>query len=258
MNDKTADNKTASSFFDQHRSGPIKAESESPATLGSPDPVDRLQQHPPVESVNDAALPSEAKRALVSLMRHGTIVAKQKPQLFEQVCRYQHRIQQQLANMYLRLLLDEKSGYALVLQQEQSGDGGDEDEIYTLINRRTLSLYDTLLLLVLRKYYQEREAAGEQHVVIDLEHIEANLTPFIPLTNSSKSDRAKLNAALAKMSDRKVLSSVRGEDARYEITPIIRYVVNAEFLERLLNEYTQLAQEQGLLQEGLVHEDRNE
>ena len=40
---------------------------------------------------------------------------------------------------------------------------------------------------------------------------------------------------------RKFLSVIRGEDGRYEITPIIRYVVNAEFLQSLLTEYEQLA-----------------
>ncbi|MFU7548289.1 DUF4194 domain-containing protein, partial [Pseudomonas paraeruginosa] len=63
-----------------------------------------------------------------------------------------------------------------------------------MINKRTLSLYDTLLLLVLRKYYQERETAGEQKIIIDIERIEALMTPFLPLTYSSRSERRTLNA----------------------------------------------------------------
>ena len=46
------------------------------------------------------------------------------------------------------------------------------------------------------------------------------------------------------MVKRKVLSTIRGEEDRYEITPIIRYVVNASFLETMLAEYTALGQEQ--------------
>ena len=41
--------------------------------------------------------------------------------------------------------------------------------------------------------------------------------------------------------EKKVLTGLRGEEGRYEITPIIRYVVNAEFLQSLLSEYQQLA-----------------
>jgi hypothetical protein len=47
------------------------------------------------------------------------------------------------------------------------------------------------------------------------------------------------------MVERHILSSVRGSDDRFEITPIIRYVVNAEFLESMLAEYKQLALDAG-------------
>ena len=38
------------------------------------------------------------------------------------------------------------------------------------------------------------------------------------------------------------MSSIRGTDERYEITPLIRYVVSADFLESMLDEYLRLAQ----------------
>jgi hypothetical protein len=191
----------------------------------------------------------EAKRALVSLLRQGVILSSQKSKLFDSICRYQTDIRRHLADMYLKLVLDDKTGVAFVASvteddtsdSESIVDNDREDESVSLISRRTLSLFDTLLLLVLRKHYQERETSGEQKVVIDIERVESNLMPFLPLTNSSKSDRKKLNAALQKMVERRVLSSVRGSDDRYEITPIIRYVVNAEFLESMLLEYKKLA-----------------
>ena len=102
------------------------------------------------------------------------------------------------------------------------------------------------MLLVLRKHYQERESTGEQRIVIDIERIEANLTPFLPLTNSMKSDRRKLIAALYKMIEKRLLTKVRGSNDRLEITPVIRYVVNAEFLEKMLEEYQGLADEAGV------------
>jgi len=37
------------------------------------------------------------------------------------------------------------------------------------------------------------------------------------------------------------LSRVRGDDERFEITPVIRYVVDAAFLDTLLAEYVRLA-----------------
>lgn len=193
---------------------------------------------------NNGSMPPEARRALVSLFRQGVILASQKSNLFDSICRYQDAIRNHLADVYLKLILDQRAGVAFIAGLDESD--GENEETVSLITRRTLSLYDTLLLLVLRKHYQERETTGEQKIIIDVEKIEANLSPFLPLTNSSKSDRRQLDAALKKMTERHILSSVRGNDDRFEITPIIRYVVNAEFLESMAAEYRQLAHDAGL------------
>ncbi len=184
----------------------------------------------------------DARRALVYLLRHGVILAHGKQPLFDILVREQAELQDHLADMFLRVLVDEKAGVAVLLQQEM-----DEDvESVSLITRRALSLYDTLLLLVLRKHFQERETAGEQRVFIDVDRIESRLTPFLPLTNNSRSDRRKLSSSLKNMKDRRLLQSVPGDDERFEITPVIRYVVNAEFLEQLLGEYEVLAEKAGM------------
>jgi len=195
-------------------------------------------------------MPPEARRALVNLLRQGVILASQKAKLFESLCRHQQAVRVHLADIYLKLVLDEKAGIAFIANIDEgdivSTDDSSYDPIFLII-RRTLTLYDTLLLLVLRKHYQEREVAGEQRIIIDVERIEANLTPFLTLTNSSKSDRARLQTALKKMSEKKIIALVHdGSQDRYEITPVIRYVVNAELLESLLKEYIRLAQENGL------------
>lgn len=204
---------------------------------------------------SDSEMPHDARRVLVHLMRQGSVIASQRPKLFEQLCRYELAIRKHLSEVYLQLVLDQKSGVAFVASttSEHSGkieDGELEDEVTetdesaTLIPTRTLSLFDTLILLVLRKHYQERESAGEQKITIDIERLESYLTPFLPITDHASKDRKKLLIRVKEMVKRKVLSTIRGEDDRYEVTPIIRYVVNAGFLENMLAEYTALAQKQ--------------
>lgn len=211
--------------------------------------------HPsaPVEAVladnlPPSALSDEARRALVYLLRHGVILASEKARLFDTVCRYQAPIRAHLADVFLRLVLDDRQGVVFVAAAEaEAGDGeegADEGGAVSLINRRTLTLYDTLLLLVLRKHYQERENAGEQKIIIDLERISASLSPFLPLTDHAALDKKRLLARIGKMLEHKLLQAVRGEDERYEITPLIRYVINAETLHRLLAEYRRLLQTQ--------------
>ncbi len=197
-----------------------------------------------VADIENGKMPPEARRALVSLLKYGVILATQKGKLFDLICRHQPAIRSHLDDVYLKLILDEKTGVAFVAQLDENDD--ENFDAVSLITRRTLSLYDTLLLLVLRKHYQERQSAGEQHIIIDIERLEANLSPFLPLTNSMKSDRRKLISALKKMLEKRILSLVRGSGDRFEITPIIRYVVNAQFLEQMLEEYLRLAREAGL------------
>jgi len=195
-----------------------------------------------------AVMAPEARRALVSLLRYGVILFSQKAKLFESLCQYQDAIRRHLSETYLKLVLDERAGVAFVANLQSDGDADTEDpdeKSVSLISCRTLSLYDTLLLLVLRKYYQDRETSGEQRIIVDVERITSSMTPFIPLTNRSKSDREKLNAALKRMVEKKILSVIKGSEGRFEITPVIRYVVSAEFLETMLAEYLKIAAENG-------------
>ncbi|GKW38751.1 DUF4194 domain-containing protein [Pectobacterium carotovorum] len=204
---------------------------------------------------SDSDMPHDVRRVLVHLMRQGSVMSSQKPKLFEQLCRYELAIRKHLSEVYLQLVLDQKSGVAFVASKtsEHAGniaddgledEASDSDESATLIPKRTLSLFDTLILLVLRKHYQDRESAGEQKITIDIERLESYMTPFLPITDHASKDRKKLLIRVKEMVKRKVLSTIRGEEDRYEITPIIRYVVNASFLETMLTEYTALAQEQ--------------
>lgn len=199
----------------------------------------------------DSGMPHDARRVLVHLMRQGSLMASQKPKLFELLCRYELAIRKHLSEVYLQLVLDQKSGVAFVasatseyVEGDLEDDEADSDESATLIPQRTLSLFDTLILLVLRKHYQDRESAGEQKITIDIERLESYLTPFLAITDHASKDRKKLQARVKEMIKRKVLSTIRGGEDRYEITPIIRYVVNASFLEAMLAEYTELAAEQ--------------
>lgn len=208
-------------------------------------------------AVHSETMPHDARRVLVHLMRQGSVMASQKPKLFELLCRHEPAIRKHLSEVYLRLVLDQKMGVAFVASADYQNDISDInvepgaenqddpelDESTTLIPKRTLSLYDTLILLVLRKHYQDRESAGEQKITIDIERLESYLTPFLPITDHASKDRKKLLARVKEMVKRKVLSTIRGAEDRYEITPIIRYVVSASFLESMLAEYTLLAQQ---------------
>lgn len=198
-------------------------------------------------------MPAIAKKTLVYLMRQGVILQSQKPQVFANVLQYQEMIIRHLSEVYLSLIIDERQGVLFVArsdyqetQDEQNNaddEMSDEEDISSLISRRTVSIYDSLLLLILRKYYQERENAGEQQIVIDVDKLEGLFLPFSPLTNYETKERNKLiNKLKSFAKSYKILQSIRNSDERFEITPMIRYVVNADFLNAMLSEYEALLQ----------------
>ncbi|MDP0588935.1 MAG: DUF4194 domain-containing protein [Candidatus Endonucleobacter bathymodioli] len=225
---------------------------------------------------SESDMPHEARYALVYLMRKGSVIAAQKSKLFELVCRHAEVIRRHLSEVYLGLVLDQKRGVAFIAMSDsdyknESDNSRDEsdagsyiegqedlelEEFPMLISKRTLSLYDTFMLLVLRKHYQDRESLGEQKITIDIERLESYLIPFLSFTGHASKDRKKLLARVKEMVKKKLLSTISGTEDRYEITPIIRYVVDASFLESMKAEYTSLASGQtGLNDEGKRKQD---
>lgn len=200
------------------------------------------------EPARAGRLAPDARRAVVELMRQGVVMADRRRLVFDALCRHQALIRDHLADLYLRLQIDETAGLALLLQGEpepEPNTEGDEEDAPALISRRLLTLYDTLLLLVLRRHYLDRETAGDTRISIDIDQIQERLIPFLPLTASQAQDRKRLNGAIDLMKKRRILAAIRGEDQRLEITPVIRYVVSAEMLEQLLLEYRRIAQSAG-------------
>lgn len=254
----TGENLSSGSFFDMVRGSDVAA---TPGELTGIDEAETFEEESDAvareieASISDVSddttdMPHEARRVLVYLMRQGAVIAAQKPKLFEAICRYEPLVRRHLSEVYLRLTLDRKAGVAFVARYEEDATDAEaeaNEEFVSLISKRTLSLYDTLLLLVLRRHYQERESAGEQKVTVDVERLESSLTPFLPLTHHARADRKKLNAAIQKLIQRKVLAATRSSEDRYEITPIIRYVVDAAFLESMLGEYLRLAGESDIV-----------
>lgn len=211
------------------------------------------------DSPDTSDMPTDARRALIYLSQQGVVLASNKPQLFNNIVQYQASIRRHLSEIFCSLIIDEHSGVAFVARADFSAENQsqltgldafddekeqleiDGEDVSSLIQKRTLTVYDTLLLLNLRKYYQERQNLGESEIIIDIEKLENLMSPFLPLTDHGSKDRKKLTAKLDDFAKKhKLVTPKRGTQERYEITPMIRYVVNASLLQAMLNEYKAL------------------
>ncbi|MCQ3014360.1 DUF4194 domain-containing protein [Pseudomonas tremae] len=253
----------APSLFDTYRQVAVTAladtghREEGLAKQEEPGELDEVAVQPESQVVYDI-MPAEARRALRLLLNTGVVRAEKKRLAFEALCQHRALIAAHLANMLLCMTLDQKAGIAILLEQDLSESGFEDltdEDGSSLVGKRTMPLYDTLVLLVLRKYYQEREVIGENKVMIDVDTIAELMTPFLKLTNSSALERKTLNGSIAKLREKRLLANVRGDGERLEITPVIRYVVNADFLNTLLSEYQLLAERGSVMGQQEVEDD---
>lgn len=208
---------------------------------------------------SDSDMPTEARRALIYLSQQGVVLHSSKPQLFDNIVRHQVSMRRHLSEIYCSLIIDEHSGVAFVARADFVAENHEQlagldkfdndieqaelegEDITSMIQKRTLTVYDTLLLLNLRKYYQERQNLGETEIIIDIEKLESLMSPFLPLTDHGSKDKKKLTGRLEYFAkNHKLVAIKRGNAERYEITPMIRYVVNASLLKAMLDEYKAL------------------
>ena len=211
---------------------------------------------------SDSDMPTEARRALIYLSQQGVVLHSSKPQLFDNIVRHQASMRRHLSEIYCSLVIDEHSGVAFVARADFVAENHEQlagldkfdndieqaelegEDITSMIQKRTLTVYDTLLLLNLRKYYQERQNLGETEIIIDIEKLESLMSPFLPLTDHGSKDKKRLTGRLEYFAkNHKLVAIKRGNAERYEITPMIRYVVNASLLQAMLDEYKALVGE---------------
>ena len=154
----------ASALFDELIQSTAEEKSQSDKAFESSESLEEGIQENSASNTDEESgfrLVPQARRALIRLMRQGVVNVKSNGAVFETLRRYQAPIQEHLAEMYLKMVLDPQAGIALLQEQAVEDLESEDEEPVSLISRRTLSVYDTLLLLVLRKYFQERESAGE-------------------------------------------------------------------------------------------------
>lgn len=183
-------------------------------------------------------LPPAGRRALTELLSRGALTAAGRLAAYDAIRLNRDRIEELLSDLNLELVLDTTTGIAAVRAPEtEDGDEG----THPLLRKRPLSLYDTLLALVLRRHYRERENAGDTKIVIDVAGIQAAMAPFLPLTKSDALDRKQLNGAMDRFKEWAIVMAVRGSDDQFEISPVIRIVISLDWLEQVLGEYEEMA-----------------
>lgn len=208
---------------------------------------DENTQNPNVVKEADARL----RNIIIELLKSGSIVYSIDSDEYKKLIMPENMtfVKSYLRNLNLEVVFNSENGFVYIrnLEREDEDDESENSvEDSSLISRAYLTPFKSVLILILRKYYHERFANGETEIVVDIDYVKNALTPYLELSVSESRDSKKLNGALKDLAEYKLIKKLNSEDGdRYLITPLIRYVIDVEKMEKMLDEFKKLNDEKG-------------
>lgn len=164
-------------------------------------------------------------RKLLALVLKGpAILGSDRPKAWNALLAKRHIIKSRLNDMFLNLVIDEPYRIAFIKQIRM------ESSFPILLERENLTLIQTALLIVLREHFITADKRQDR-AIVDFDQIRAGVRGMRHLTTDFSGFEDRIRSAVAKAVRFGVLRALKAED-HYEITPLIRHVVSAEFVER--------------------------
>ena len=162
-------------------------------------------------------------KALIALFK-GVIFRERQPELWQTVLEQRAQISDYTARLGLVLLVDEVDEYAFLRQREQ-------EELPRLVPRYPLSYGLSLLLVSLRKSLGEYDAShGDMRLVLTISDMQLKLKAFFPALPNEIKFRQNLERHVHRAEEMGFLRPVAGQEEAYEVQPLLRSFINAEWL----------------------------
>jgi hypothetical protein len=167
-------------------------------------------------------LPEATRKVLVQLLRGPYVSQERHANSWAVLLGAEDVIRERLGDLFLELVVDVDAGLAFVRNMES-----DEGELPRVIRSKRLTLVDTALVLFLREQLLNAEATGRR-VFVGHADITDQMSVYRNLTQIDESGfNKRVRASIEKMKDQSVLLPTAEED-RFEVSPILRLVFNAD------------------------------
>lgn len=194
----------------------------------------------------EETFPFEAKRALVQLLRGPVITQDAHRQQWSAILAHRAEIERRLADVFLVLVLDEDDGLAFTRPQPAPDDPKLAPP--QVLRTETLTFMDTLVVLALR--YQLLVAPPGERVIVEYDDIVADMDPYRGrYTTDDAGFRKRINASWEKMKNYSLVSPA-DTPGRFEVSPVLRQLLDADEVGLIEAEYRRLLEEHGDLQDG--------
>jgi hypothetical protein len=173
-------------------------------------------------SSDHGQLPEATRKVLVQLLRGPYVSQERHSKNWATLFRAEDVIRERLGDLFLELVVDTDLGVAFVRNMESP-----DVELPKVIRSQRLTLIDTALVLFLREQLLNVEGTGRRAMVGRTDILD-QLSVY---RNTLQMDEAGFNrrvrASIDKMKMQSVLLST-AEDDRFEVSPILRLVFDAD------------------------------
>lgn len=127
----------------------------------------------------------------------------------------------------------DSQGFAYLSQPDRDPDDPSEP-LPRLTARRHLSFKATIFYVLLREQIRQFDASDATgRLVLSMESIRDLLQPYFPESNNEARFRRDVDRLVTQTTDLGFLKRLAGEDANFEVCPIIKAKIDADMLERL-------------------------
>ena len=177
-------------------------------------------------------LPLDARRALLQLLKGPMVTASRHGELWGAIASNRPLIESALANLFLTLVVSENEGIAFVRDAPAI-----DDRIPTTVRKQKLTFVDTILLLTLRRLLL---LEGSGRAFVSKREAFDQLSAYRTVTALDEAGfLKKLEASWSKLAKTAILLPTEDE-GRFEISPVLTLIFNAEEIEAVQAEYRAL------------------
>lgn len=178
----------------------------------------------------------DSRRALVQLLKGPLVRKANHPELWSAIITDTEALRSQLANVFLDLIIDEDAGIAFTRMVSPDNDL----KVPAVLRVDRLKHVDTLILLHLRNELG-LSAPGER-VIIDIDDLRQNIHSYQREGDLDDAGYTKrFNAAITRIRNTYNLLIATETAGRYEVSPVLRHIFDADTVTALRDEYARFA-----------------
>lgn len=176
---------------------------------------------------------------LINLLQ-GVVRKEDNAEIWNTIRSQQFRIDEYMEKIGLSLVIDDEGGFAFLNQR-------DDDVLPHLVKKQPLTFRMSLFLALLRNEINEYDSgSGEGALVIREEEMVRRMKPYFPDVSDEVKFTNSIDRCFSKALEMKILVPVKDNEYEYEVQPVLRRFMDAEWLSEFNRQLDKYMEENGL------------